>query len=60
MQPKKRQSKARQAWRRSHDALKAPHVGYCPRCNAPKKPHGACSRCGYVNPHLSLPVEQES
>jgi len=59
MQPKKKTSKARKGWRRSHHALTAPAVVYCPRCNEPRLPHRACGRCGYVNPRVSLPVEEE-
>ncbi|MDD4889414.1 MAG: 50S ribosomal protein L32 [Phycisphaerae bacterium] len=59
MQPKKKSSRARKGWRRSHDSLTAPSVTPCPRCNEPRLPHRACTRCGYVNPRISLPVEEE-
>ena len=60
MQPKKKTSKARKGWRRAHDALKPPPVAYCPRCNKPIQSHRACGSCGYLNPRVSLVVEEES
>ncbi|MCG3181634.1 MAG: 50S ribosomal protein L32 [Phycisphaerae bacterium] len=60
MQPKKNTSRSRKGKRRSHQAITPPHVDYCPKCGAPRKSHYACGRCGYVNPRVSLPVEEES
>jgi large subunit ribosomal protein L32 len=45
--------------RRSHHALKPIHYVRCPQCSSTKLPHSACDNCGYVNPKLALPVEQE-
>jgi large subunit ribosomal protein L32 len=45
--------------RRSHHALKPIHYVRCPQCSSTKLPHCACDNCGYVNPKLALPVEQE-
>ncbi len=60
MQPKKKTSRARKGWRQSHDALTAPGLATCPRCGQPRLPHKACGQCGYVNPRISLPVQEES
>ncbi len=44
--PKHRQSRSRTRKRRSHDALTAPNVVYCPECDEPKLPHRLCPGCG--------------
>ncbi|MBL7126532.1 MAG: 50S ribosomal protein L32 [Dehalococcoidales bacterium] len=44
--PKRKLSKARRGKRRSHLALKAPQMDYCPQCHNPKLPHHACRTCG--------------
>jgi large subunit ribosomal protein L32 len=59
MQPVQRISKMRKRKRRSHHALKPIHYVRCPQCSSAKLPHCACDNCGFVNPKLALPVEQE-
>ncbi|MEO0588064.1 MAG: 50S ribosomal protein L32 [Planctomycetota bacterium] len=54
MVPQQRQVRTRGRKRRSHDALRAPTVVDCPNCGSPKRPHSACSECGYVRPGLQL------
>ncbi|MEM9253085.1 MAG: 50S ribosomal protein L32 [Planctomycetota bacterium] len=54
MVPQQRQVRTRGRKRRSHDALTAPSVVTCPQCGAPKRPHSACTECGYVRPGLQL------
>ena len=59
MQPVQRISKMRKRKRRSHHALKPIHYVRCPQCSSTKLPHCACDNCGFVNPKLSVPVEQD-
>jgi large subunit ribosomal protein L32 len=59
MLPVQRHSKSRKRKRRSHLALKPIHYVRCPQCGNSKLPHAACGNCGYVNPKLALPVEQD-
>jgi large subunit ribosomal protein L32 len=54
MVPQQRQTSSRGKKRRSHDALSAPSTVACPNCGSPKRPHSACSECGYVRPGLQL------
>ncbi len=60
MQPVQRISKSRKRKRRSHHALDPIHYVRCAQCGNAKLPHAACGNCGFVNPKLSLPVEQEA
>lgn len=59
MNPPFRTSQARKRKRRSHMALKAEHSVLCPNCRAAKRPHSACSSCGYVRPGLQVKVGGE-
>jgi large subunit ribosomal protein L32 len=45
--PKRRHSKSRKRLRRTHDALSAPTLTRCSKCNATKRPHSVCDNCGY-------------
>jgi large subunit ribosomal protein L32 len=45
--PKKKTTRARKGWRRSHDHLRTPHLGHCERCNHPVLPHRMCDNCGH-------------
>lgn len=47
-----RTSPSRKRKRRSHHALKRTQTINCPNCDAAKRPHEACSSCGYVRPGL--------
>jgi large subunit ribosomal protein L32 len=47
--PKTRISKSRRGKRRSHQALKAPHLVICTQCREPHLPHRVCPSCGYYN-----------
>lgn len=60
MQPVQKISKTRKRKRRSHHALKPIHYVRCAQCGNTKLPHVACDNCGYVNPQLALPQEQET
>ncbi|MEM6334713.1 MAG: 50S ribosomal protein L32 [Planctomycetota bacterium] len=54
MVPQQRQTRTRGRKRRSHDALRGSTLVDCPNCGSPKRPHSACSECGYVRPGLQL------
>ena len=58
MIPAFRSSPGRTRRRRAHHAIKAAHTVSCPNCGANKRPHCACSSCGYVRPGLQLKVTQ--
>ncbi len=45
--PKHRTSASKRDMRRSHHALKAPILSYCPNCNEVKRSHVACPSCGH-------------
>lgn len=54
MTPAFRQSPGRTRRRRSHQAIKAVHTVLCPNCGTAKRPHTACTGCGYVRPGLQV------
>jgi len=56
MLPVTKKSKMRKRTRRSHHALRPVHLIACPQCGQAKRPHTACSNCGYVNSHTSIDV----
>jgi large subunit ribosomal protein L32 len=58
-QPCFRTSPGRTRRRRSHHAIKAEHTVLCPNCGSAKRPHSACSGCGYVRPGLSMKTQPE-
>ncbi|MCK5521443.1 MAG: 50S ribosomal protein L32 [Candidatus Marinimicrobia bacterium] len=47
--PKRKQSHARGAKRRTHYKFAAPTVNICSHCGQPKLPHHVCPNCGYYN-----------
>ena len=47
--PKKKVSKSRRGYRRSHDALSFQTIVECQNCGAEKLPHQVCPSCGYYN-----------
>lgn len=59
--PKRKTSKARKNWRRSHHALTAPGLAACPNCGAARLPHRVCQSCGHYRGavRLQIPDEQE-
>ena len=59
MLPVQKHSKSRKRKRRTHHALKPIHYVRCPQCGSSKLPHCACDNCGFVNPKLAVPVEQD-
>lgn len=58
--PAFRTSPARRDKRRSHLALKASKPVLCPNCGAAKKPHHACTSCGYVRPGLQIRTREDA
>ncbi len=59
MVPVRRKSKMRKRTRRSHLALRRPHLVTCPQCSQAKLPHAACGNCGYVNAHTRIKTGAE-
>lgn len=57
--PKRRHSNARTRKRRAHDALDAPGMSLCPRCNQRKLPHTVCENCGYYKGESIIEKEGE-
>jgi len=55
--PKRKTARARQGRRRSHQALTAPPVDYCPQCNSPKLSHHACPVCGHYAGREAIEVK---
>jgi large subunit ribosomal protein L32 len=45
--PKFRTSASKRDMRRSHHALKAPNMSFCPNCNEVKRSHAVCGSCGH-------------
>ena len=58
--PKRKTSKTRKNWRRSHDALAVPGRANCPNCEAPMIPHRVCGSCGHYRgaERIQLPDEE--
>jgi large subunit ribosomal protein L32 len=57
--PKRRTSRSKKGTRRSHHAVTAVQIQFCPRCSEPVMPHRVCSHCGYYQGRDALPVEDE-
>ena len=45
--PKKKSSRMRRGFRRSHTQAKVPTVNNCANCGTMKLPHNVCMSCGY-------------
>jgi len=60
---KKRISKRRTRTRRAHHALPQLSIASCPKCQAPVRPHYACTSCGYYRGrdvlHLQAKAERK-
>jgi large subunit ribosomal protein L32 len=52
--PAFRTSSARKGKRRSHLAISRVPTVLCPNCGDAKRPHSACTGCGYVRPGLQI------
>ncbi|MCW5848880.1 MAG: 50S ribosomal protein L32 [Anaerolineae bacterium] len=57
--PKRKHSKARRDWRRSHDALPGIHLIECEKCHALHLPHTVCPECGTYRGMNVIDVEGE-
>ena len=59
MLPVKKTSKSRTRTRRSHHRLQPVNYSVCGKCGQAKLPHAACTRCGFVNPQITLNLGKE-
>ncbi len=57
--PAFRTSPSRKRKRRSHLAIRPEAATLCPNCGAAKRPHAACTSCGYVRPGLQIKGAEE-
>ncbi len=57
--PKKRTSKQRKLKRRTHHVITPAALVKCPHCGAAKRPHHACSKCGYYDGRAVSVVREE-
>jgi large subunit ribosomal protein L32 len=56
--PKRRHSNSRSGKRRSHQALREPHITYCPQCSTAVLPHRICPNCGYYQGRTVLEIKE--
>jgi len=56
--PKRKQSNSRTGNRRSHDALKAKQLTYCPKCSFAVPTHVICPTCGYYMGRTVVEMEE--
>lgn len=57
--PKRKTSKTRKNWRRSHDALTVPDRANCPQCGASRLPHRVCRECGHYRGATRLQIPEQ-
>ena len=57
--PKRKYPKSRQGKRRSHLAMRMPHVVECPNCQSPRLAHRACPICGTYRGREVLALEAD-
>lgn len=55
--PKRKQSKQRQAKRRTHYKAEAPTLAKCPNCGDWHVYHTVCGSCGYYRGKLAVETE---
>ncbi len=55
--PKRRQSSARSAKRRSHDGIAAPTLAVCSNCGSWHIFHTVCTECGYYRGQIAINKE---
>ena len=58
--PKYRTSASKRNMRRSHHALQTPAMSICSNCGNMKRPHIACSSCGFYKGKQVLETKQAS
>ena len=56
--PKRRQSKARTAKRRTHDKVAMPTLAKCSNCGSWHVYHTICPECGYYRGQLAIEHEE--
>jgi large subunit ribosomal protein L32 len=59
MLPVQRKTHSQTRKGRSHQALTRVQTVRCPNCGTAKRPHAACTECGYVRPGLKLALSKE-
>ncbi len=57
MQPKKKTTRRKKGFRRSHDALTSPQISTCPQCHEPILSHHVCTSCGMYAGQEVIKVE---
>ncbi|MFQ5382076.1 MAG: 50S ribosomal protein L32 [Dehalococcoidia bacterium] len=57
--PKRKYPKSRQGKRRSHLAMRMPHIVECPNCQSPRLAHRACPICGTYRGREVMAVESD-
>jgi len=57
--PKRKTSKSRKGWRRSHHALTTPAQAKCPQCGEPRAPHRVCRECGHYHGIARIEIKDE-
>jgi len=60
MLPCQRKTRTQTRIARNHKHLRKPEGVRCPNCGSTKRPHAACSECGYVRPGLKLSLSKEA
>ncbi|HEV2037961.1 MAG TPA: 50S ribosomal protein L32 [Candidatus Eremiobacteraceae bacterium] len=58
--PKQRRSKSNVRTRRSTWKLRTVTLSSCPHCKRPRRPHYACSNCGYYNGRPAIKQKDET
>jgi len=57
--PKQKRSKSNTRTRRATWKTKPPALSSCPQCHQPRRPHYACSNCGYYDGRLAIAQKDE-
>jgi large subunit ribosomal protein L32 len=57
--PARRTSKTKKRMRRTHLKKEVGSITTCSKCNAPIRPHRACTKCGNYNNENVLNIEKE-
>jgi large subunit ribosomal protein L32 len=58
-QPKQKRSKSNIRTRRRNWKLNKVTISVCPQCKRPRRPHYACSNCGYYDGRLAIKQKSE-
>ncbi|HNR32496.1 MAG TPA: 50S ribosomal protein L32 [Candidatus Hydrogenedentes bacterium] len=52
--PKRKTASTKRNMRRSHHALRAPHLTECPSCGEKVPTHRVCPKCGHYKDRLAV------